>query len=451
MRTTSRWPLVVPVVALGLAAGCCRPSGTSPAGGAQVVADRPAVLADMKDLQPTPPDAVVGHVNEWGTGGALVVQVEGGARVAFRDRIGPRHESVEGVAVSPDGQRLAYAAREQGRVRMVVDGTPGPAFDQVGEPVFSRDGRHLAYRAKGGGRAHLDIDGQPCPVVGEVEIDPFQRAGLDEFVVVERAAEGGALEVVAYGFARQRRVLAALPEASGFLPGQDGRRLAAVTGAEGAMRVVDLTLGEPVTRAEGELFEVVTALRYDRATGVLMYVGTIDGQAYAVRDGAKAPIPAVDVVEGPLLEPAGRTVSLAYVAEGGVRLATAFGGTEGPGPAYGGVNELTRSPDGKRLAFAASRATPAGDEEFVVVDGVEAPERWDRVVSPRFSPDGRFLVYRARKDGQRMVVIADHGGRLVRKLPAFEQVFVPTFTADGKAVAYAVKDGAKLRWRVDPL
>jgi hypothetical protein len=451
MRSSSRWLLVLPAVALGVATGCCRPGGTGPAaGGPPTVADKPAVLADMKDLQPSPPDAVVGYVNEWGTGGALVIQGTSGARVAFRERISPEHEYVAGVAFSPDGKRIAYAVRAEGGMQLVLDGKAGERFELVGEPIFSRDGRHLVYRAQVGGRYHLVIDDRKGPAVAGIEGEPFQLAGRDEVVVVERATEGGPQEVVAYSYSLQRRALASLEEATEFLPGQDGGRLVAVVGAEGARRVVDLTFGGTVGRAEGETFDEITALSLDRRSGSLMYVGIVGHQGYLVRDGSKAPIPSIDVVERPVLEPASKSVAFAYIADGSVHLGTAFGGASAS-PAYAGVNELVRSPDGRRLAFAAVRRSEAGEESFVVVDGVEASERWDRVVSPRFSPDGRFLVYRARKEGQRMMVIADATGRMVRRLPAFEQVFTPAFTADGKALGYAVKDGSKLRWLVEPL
>ena len=86
----------------------------------------------------------------------------------------------------------------------------------------------------------------------------------------------------------------------------------------------------------------------------------------------------------------------------------------------------------------------------MVANGQAGPA-FDRAVAPRFSPDGRFLVYRARQDGKRFVVVADATGKTIRQHPAYEQVFPVQFTADGKSVAYGVKDGLRLRWIVEPL
>jgi Tol biopolymer transport system component len=84
------------------------------------------------------------------------------------------------------------------------------------------------------------------------------------------------------------------------------------------------------------------------------------------------------------------------------------------------------------------------------VNGKEGPA-FERVVTPVFSPDDKRLVYRARKDGKRFVVVADTGGKTIKQHPAYEQVFQTVFTADGKSIAYGVKDGKKLIWKVEKI
>jgi hypothetical protein len=49
------------------------------------------------------------------------------------------------------------------------------------------------------------------------------------------------------------------------------------------------------------------------------------------------------------------------------------------------------------------------------------------------------------------VVVADSSARTIKTHPIYEQVFDVQFTADGKSVAYGVKDGQKLIWKVERL
>ena len=113
---------------------------------------------------------------------------------------------------------------------------------------------------------------------------------------------------------------------------------------------------------------------------------------------------------------------------------------------YDEAVNLVYSKDARFYAYAARK----GRNWFVVVNGKEGPA-FDRVVTPLFSPDSKYLVYRARKNGKRFVVIADISGKTIQLHPAYEQVHQTVFTPDGKPVAYGVKDGRRLIWKVEKL
>jgi len=88
---------------------------------------------------------------------------------------------------------------------------------------------------------------------------------------------------------------------------------------------------------------------------------------------------------------------------------------------------------------------------LIVSNGKEGPG-YDRVISPQFSPDGKYLIYRARQDGKRFIVVADAAtGKVVREHSRNERVFEPTFTPDGKSVAYGAMNGKQLWWKVENL
>src|SRR5260370_1111117 len=61
---------------------------------------------------------------------------------------GPGFEDVGAPAVSPDGQRVAYAAKLDKEWRGGSDRGEGPRFHEIGTPAFSPDGLRLSHSAK---------------------------------------------------------------------------------------------------------------------------------------------------------------------------------------------------------------------------------------------------------------------------------------------------------------
>jgi hypothetical protein len=99
------------------------------------------------------------------------------------------------------------------------------------------------------------------------------------------------------------------------------------------------------------------------------------------------------------------------------------------GRSYGGigVEELTYSADGRRLAYPAR----VGEHWTIVLDGRELG-RWTGVGELRFSPDGSRLAFAAERDGRWCVVVDEKPG------PALDAIFAGTlrFSENGRALAY---------------
>jgi Tol biopolymer transport system component len=68
-------------------------------------------------------------------------------------------EVKESVIFSPDGKRMAYVAKRNGKEFAVVDGTEGKEYDSVCIPVFSPDSKRIVYVVEQGGKTLVVIDG----------------------------------------------------------------------------------------------------------------------------------------------------------------------------------------------------------------------------------------------------------------------------------------------------
>lgn len=102
---------------------------------------------------------------------AYLAQVAGG-QVLVADGIpSPKYQSVEWYTIGfgPSGNRVIYAARRGGQVRLVVDGQEGQPFAWIEPPVFSSDGAHMAYIARSADRQYRVVsDGKPGPIYSTI-------------------------------------------------------------------------------------------------------------------------------------------------------------------------------------------------------------------------------------------------------------------------------------------
>ena len=435
--------------------------GAPPPVAAAAVADKPAVLATLPgeeaaraDSSPTGPGPHVAkaapefefHFSELGGGVAWAAEKGSGFQVVHNGKAGKVHAAVGSIALSPDGRRCAHAAQVGETWRMVVDGTEGQGFAEVQSPVFSPDGAHLAYQAKVGERWHLVVDGTMNEGTRTRFLGQEFSGDSARIAFIDEADDQGFGRLVVSDLAFKAPVI--VDGKSSELVVNAGRTRGAVasaSGGAGQAQLVSFTFERPAEPVRGPKFEALSQLAFGPDGRSIAYLGERAGQSFMVLDGKEEVLPPGQYF-GPLaIRPDGNAVGIFLLEGEAVRLHQSFlpGGAGQVAP--GGGDGLTYS-SGGASAYATSRA----GKHFVVVEGREGPT-FDRVVSPRFTPDGRLVVYRARQDGKRFVVVADLAGKTIRQHPSYEQVFPVQFTADGRAVAYGVKDGLRLRWVVEPL
>jgi len=465
MNTMSLLRLLCIVVMAVLSVSGCKNSQTdkttAPSMPVFNVVDKPAILATIQDDEKplaiipssgpaihAPPSSNL-EVTFASQGGGVAYTVGKGNRVyvVHNGRPGSLYEAIGSVAFSPDGSRIAYGAMADGKWRMVVDGKEGEPFSAVRNPQFSPDGRHVAYQAMKGDLWHLVVDAT-VNFGTKTRYRPQEFSGDSAHIAyidnVDDTTRKGRLVVSDIYFKNEHTID---PGVTDMVLNADKTAVAAISrNVAGRERVIQFNFARPDAVKRAAEYDRVLSPVFAPAGTDLAYFGERQGRMYGVFKGEEEILPAGVTPGTPVINQAGKSVGVLMSANNAVFLYQMFRNSGRKGNAYDAAEWLVFNSDGAMSAFAARK----GESWNVVVNGTEGPA-FDRVVTPKFSPEGKYLVYRARKDGKRFVVVADASGKVLRQHPAYEQVFDVQFTSDGRSVAYGVKDGKKLLWKVERL
>jgi WD40 repeat protein len=332
---------------------------------------------------------------------------------------------------SPDGKRVAYAAKRDGKQFIVVDGKEGKKHGSVGKITFSPDGRRIAY---------LSIPGN-----------------------IEEAMLKGRWSVVIDGVQGKEYAYIAAPV---FSP--DSKRMAYV--AVGGLPTAPKSRGVVVDGVEyGKKYDAVSVPMFSPDSKQLIYSARRGKQGLLVANGQEYKSPEMFVsadlkkmayraklagkwttIRCGLTAPAPITPSLiwkyARLSPGGKHMASiathdgkehvVLDGKEGKG--YGSIlpGTIAFSRDGARVCYVASHTGPTKyyRRAFVVMDGAKGKE-YDLIYHPRFSPDGKHAVYVAWRDKKSFLVADNKEKELKGKVwPPVE------ISSDGARVAYIETD-----------
>ena len=441
-------------------AGCSREkSGVASQPAVNEVAVATTVLATIADDE-KPLPTIPGHempdtqdqsasfqviFGESGKGVAYLADKGGKVYVVHNSTRGKEYASVGTVVLSSDGRRIAYAARVEGKWSMVVDGREGSPYDVLLTPIFSPDGQHVAYQAKEGKRWYMVVDNTQNAGTAASYTTPEFSSDSKSIAYVEAAASNSKMRLIVSDlkFGKQSEKWSIGDQL--FTTNRDRTRIAAVQVVDSKFRVIDFNFANPDVVHEGPLYDVIENLVLSDDGMSMSYCALRDRKRLIILDSREEALPDGRAPELPAIRPDKKGVGVLLISQDRFFLHQAFLNSKEKGKMYDEAANLTYSRDG-HYAYAARK----GQDWLVVVNGKEGPA-FDRVVLPVFSPDGKLVLYRARKDGKRFLVVADTAGKTIKQQPAYEQVFQPVFTGDGKSVAYGVKDGNKLIWKVEKL
>jgi len=391
---------------------------------------------------------IVVQMHKNGRGFAYIAQVGKKTRVVRNGTADELFDFVETftLTVSPDGQRVAYGARNGEKWYMVIDGQKSGPFAGIGKPSFSSDGRMVSYEAKHGEnwKVHLGNIKSP-PAVSLFHRPVFNKSG-ETLWWVENTKNENEFDFVISDF-KFKQLKKFSNTTNSYVTSSDNEIVAAIRKEGGKQHVIEFSISTPDVLKKGQHYDEIRDLTISPDGKNLSYYAARNKKLYVVLNGKEEEIPVAAYPSPPVIRPDLKSVGIVVAGDDWAYVHQAYSGNSQKGLRYKECADIAYSTDSKHIAYVAMK----GDKLFIVTNGNEGPH-YDRVIAPQFSPDGRFVVYRARQDGKRFVVVADAlTGKVIKEHPRYERVFETVFTEDGSSVAYGVMDGKQLWWKVEKL
>jgi Tol biopolymer transport system component len=314
-------------------------------------------------------------------------------RLVYNGEPGPAFDEIKHVTFSPDGSRLAYAAKTAGTWRLVEKESKSPEYTMIHHIAFSPDSTSLAYVAQTKKGFFMVRDGEKSnrfeAISGQPIFSPNGRRLA--YSVAEKSSNGGDM-----GFA-MRLVVDNKPGRpydfiGAYLFSRDGEQLAYIAEKEKKKMIV-------LNERELETYDSVGIPVFDPRGRHLAYQAQDGGRSHMIKNGVKGP--AFDTVSPPKFCPMGER--MVYIGVKLLDYAVIEDDTVVGKHMWAG--DLALSPDGKHLAYAAG---DEGKGSGLVIDGRKGDERFFSFIK------GAGLTFLDNSTVQGIAYREDEGFYLIR-------------------------------------
>lgn len=174
------------------------------------------------------------HVDDRGAP-TFVVSSRGRARLVRHAEIGPAYASIPELVVTPAG-RWAYLAREGESMRAILEGVPSPPYEWAGNLVASPDGKRLAYLARRQGRTMVVFEDREMPADAVVDGSLAWSRDSRHWACMAGDPKTRAIFVLADGMRRRpfdvRELVFLAERQSSLPPGSENRLLQEIVSGE---------------------------------------------------------------------------------------------------------------------------------------------------------------------------------------------------------------------------
>lgn len=392
---------------------------------------------------------------------------------------------VSRLMFAPDGSRFAYVGYREGLAYPVIgEDVPESPYHYVSEPSFSADSSTVVFRV--GNRKSQRTEewwplvngekGKKFDWIGEISVGPdgtlafWEQPGAK--IVGDGSYDRGG-QVLHFGKRTSRKyedatslhrpVISANGKTvvGGAMKG--GRWFALAMSDRGKQQLLPKRgvgmVGAVAVSSDGKQVACIGGEGPPMPPGVPR--GALPGTEWRIHFGQKELGKGLEGVGAPVIEPAkGR--ALAYKALGGSKMGIGFDSAD-PELEFAYVSTPVWSPDGKSVAYAAYSASnhePMYELEaetgarLAVGKAKLATQRpgkkpalleteYAAIRYPTFSADGKQVAFAARDaDGKWRIVVGD------RSSAAFDEVGPPVFDSESERIAFGARSGAEVSWVV---